>query len=117
MGFKVSQEFPSRFLKGSDIAGKESLVVISGIKKEQVYNPKTNKKEQVLVAYFEGKEKTVLIKKQRANDIKDALNSDDTDDWIGKTVTIYTEKKNTGSGIKDVIRFKGSSTSPNNHEL
>ena len=107
MGFLITKEYPSRFLKGEEIADKEELhVKIKDVKKEQYFCPKTNKKEQTLVVYFEGATKGVALGKQRAYDLKDATGSDDTDNWGGKTVTLYTEKKNAFGKINDVIRFK-----------
>jgi hypothetical protein len=106
MGFKITQEFPSRFLKGTEIAGKQSNVIISGVKKEKVRSRTTNKEEPVLVVYFKDHDRGVVLKKERANDIVSVLGSDDTDGWIGQSVCIFTEKKNAFGGIQDCIRFK-----------
>ena len=106
MGFSVSKEFPSRFLKGDEIVGREVPVVIKEIRKENVYSRQTNKNDQVLVVYFMGKERGVILKKERANDIKQIIGSDDTDNWLGRTVRMVTEKRKAGTGIYDVIRFK-----------
>jgi len=105
-GFIITKEYPSRFLKGEEIEGQELHVKIKDVKKEQYFCQKTNKKEQTLVVYFEGASKGVALGKQRAYDLKEATGSDDTDDWKGKTVTLYTEKKNAFGRINDVVRFK-----------
>jgi len=117
MGFFITKEYPSRFLKGEEIADKEEMhLKIKDVKKEQYHSPKTNKKEQTLVVYFEGATKGVALGKQRAYDLKDATGSDDTDEWKGKAVTIYTEKKNAFGKIHDVIRFKKSEGVMNEEE-
>lgn len=106
MGFLVSQEFPSRFLKGEDIAGKEMNVTISDVRKENVFSRWKNEKGTVITVYFKDKTKGVIVKKERATDLKNVLGSDDTDGWLGQTVCIFTEKRKTKEGIVDVIRFK-----------
>lgn len=106
MGFKVSTLFPSRFLKGSDLAGLEVPVTIHKVLMEKAYNRKTNKEEQVLVVYFAGKQKGVIVKKERCSDIAAITGSDDTDGWIGKKLIMFTQKRKMKDGIADVIRFK-----------
>ena len=106
-GFKRRlKEFPSRFLKGDEIAGKEVPVTVKDIKKELVHSRQTNKKDEVLVMYFKDKERGVVMKKERSSDMKSITGSDDTDGWIGKTVIMYTQKRKMKDGIVDVIRFK-----------
>lgn len=108
MGFLITKEYPSRFLKGTEVGDSRINLVIKDIKKEQVHNVKTNKKEQTLVVYFEGKERGVALGKQRAHDLVAATGSDDTDNWKGKTVTLYTEKKNAFGKMQTIIRFSPS---------
>lgn len=108
MGFKISQEFPSRFLKGEDISGKEVNVTIESIKKENVFSRQKNEKSSVLVVYFKDKTKGVICKKERSTDLKNVLGSDDTDGWIGQTVCMFTEKRKMKDGVVDVIRFKAA---------
>lgn len=117
MGFLISKEFPSRFLKGEEFAGKEVAVTVKDIKKELVYSRQTNKKDEVLVMYFQGKERGVVMKKERSNDLKAITGSDDTDGWIGKKVVMYTQKKKMKDGIVDVIRFKADKTAELAKEL
>lgn len=83
-------------------------LVIKEVKRESCYSRKEQKKINVLVIYFEGKERGVKIGKERAMDLRDALESDDTDDWKGKTVIMYTVKKDAFGKMHDIIRFKKS---------
>ena len=48
---KVSEEFPSKYLKASDLNGKQVKVTISHVTREAVGD------DDRLVAYFEGKKK------------------------------------------------------------
>lgn len=106
MGFSILKEFPGRFLKGDEIANSEIPVVIREVKKEKVHSRATNKEEIVLVVYFKNKDRGVVLKKERSLDLVNVTGSDDTDGWIGQTVTLYTEKKNAFGKIRNVLRFK-----------
>jgi hypothetical protein len=51
----------SHFLTGTEVAGHAILLVIADVKKEVAFSPKTQKKESVLVVYFEEKERGVRL--------------------------------------------------------
>jgi hypothetical protein len=106
MGFRISEEFPSRFLNGKDIVGTDVPVTIQAVKKEKAFSKQKNEEEIILVVYFKDKKKGVVLKKTRANDLKNIVGSDDTDRWINTQVIMYTEKKNAGGKMVDSIRFK-----------
>ena len=108
MGFSINKEYPSRFLRGEEIAGKEIPVTIKSVKKEQYHSRKTNKKEETLVVYFADKERGVALGKERAYDLAQATGSDDTDGWLGQKVILFTEKRNAFGKSLDVIRFKSA---------
>lgn len=105
MGFKISSEFPSRFLSGDEINGHVVPVVISSVKKE-IVNEGTPKQEEVLVVYFEGKERGMRLNKTRANEIKDITGSDDTDMWKGKKAALYTRPQNAFGELHNVLHVK-----------
>ncbi len=105
MGFSISKEYPSRFLRGEEVFGKAVNLKIKVIKKEKVFSMTTKKNEEVLVIYFEGKDRGVCLKKTRANDIK-AIYGDNTDGWAGKDIVMYTEKKEAFGKVLNVIRFR-----------
>lgn len=112
MGFKISQEFPSRFLSGDEINGSVVPVTIREAKKETV-NAGTKDEEQVLVIYFEGKDRGVRLNKTRSNEIKSALGGlDDTDQWVGQRVALYSEKMKAFGEWHNVLHFKASDELP-----
>jgi hypothetical protein len=76
------------------------------VKKEKAFSKQKNEEEIILVVYFKDKKKGVVLKKTRANDLKNIVGSDDTDRWINTQVIMYTEKKNAGGKMVDSIRFK-----------
>lgn len=107
MGFKMSQEFPSRFLSGDEINGSIVPVTIKEVKREKVKEG-TKDEDEVLVVYFEGKERGVVLKKTRANELTKITGSDDSDDWTGKKVAMYTQKKKAFGDLVNVIHFKNA---------
>ena len=81
---RISQAFPSDYIKSSDLNGREVRVVIKKVRIEEV----GREKEERPVIYFEGKEKGMVLNKTNANAIATAF-GDDTDDWTGGEVILY----------------------------
>ena len=111
MGFSILKEFPTRFLSGEEVLGVAVDLVIKEVKKEMAYSPTTKKKEPVIVVYFEGKERGVRLGKERATELKEVTGSDNTDNWIGKKVCMFTQKKEAFKKVLSVIHFRASSPS------
>lgn len=105
MGISISAQFPSRFLRGSDVAGKKVNLKIKAVKIEKVFKQKVQKEVPTPIIYFEGKEKGVVLGKERAMEVA-ALYGDDTDGWVGKPVTMYTERKDIFGKTVEVLHFK-----------
>jgi hypothetical protein len=82
---KLSEAFPSNFLKADDLNGKPVTLTISGVEIEQLGQGKD--KEKKLVIQFRGTEKKLICNKTNAGTIG-KLYGDDTDDWIGQRITI-----------------------------
>jgi len=80
---KISQEFPSAYLKSSDLQGREVRVTMARVEREEIG---TDKK---LVLYFKGKEKGMVLNKTNANAIGDAY-GDDTDDWFDQPLILFS---------------------------
>ncbi len=90
---KVSQVFSGDSLKAADLSGAEPTVTIASVEMKKFDNG--NK----LVISFEGKQKTLVCNKTNANRIA-YLYGDDTDGWIGKQITLFT----------DLVDFQGTTT-------
>lgn len=106
MGFSILKEFPSRFLSGDEIVGKEVPLTIRDVKKEKAYSPKDRKEGDVIVVYFVGKDRGIRLGKERAKELVTATGSDDTDAWKGQQVIAYTVEKTINYQKKNVIHFK-----------
>ena len=79
---KVSDAFPSQYLKWEDIDSKEPTVVISGAEIELLGE------DRKLVLQFQGRQKRMVCNRTNANVIEHSYGSD-TDGWIGKEITLF----------------------------
>lgn len=82
---KVSQAFPSGFLKADDLQGKAVTVTIETVDLEEIGQGR-DKSEKLLIS-FRGKEKKLVCNKTNANTIA-KLHGDDTDAWLGQKITL-----------------------------
>ena len=81
---RISDAFPSNYLKASDLQGRAVTVTIDRIAMEEIAGG-----EHKPVIYFQGKDKGVVLNKTNANNIS-ALYGDDTDQWSGKQVELFS---------------------------
>jgi hypothetical protein len=80
---KISEEFPSKYLKADDLGGREVKVVMAHVERESIGQDKKP------VLYFKGKEKGLVLNKTNSITIGDAY-GDDTDDWFGQEVILFS---------------------------
>ena len=90
---KVSAAFPSKWLKAEDVGDRTIPVTIADVRQEEVGD------DFKMVLYVEGQTKGLVLNKTNANFIK-GLYGDDTDDWVGERVQLYTT----------IVNFQGKST-------
>lgn len=81
---RMSDAFPSKYIKHEDLGGREVTVRINYVKIEAVGPDKDN----LPVMYFIGKEKGMVLNKTNANTIAIAY-GDDSDDWSNQPVVLY----------------------------
>ena len=80
---KISEEFPSKYLKAADLGGKEVRVIMQHVEKEKLGD------EMKLALYFKGKEKAMILNKTNSNTIADAY-GDDTEDWFDQPLILFS---------------------------
>lgn len=84
---RTSEVYASKVsLKAADLGTSRARVVIDGA--ELV---KFDEGEKIVLA-FRDKEKTLVLNKTNAGIIEEMLGSDDTDDWMGKSIVLYATK-------------------------
>lgn len=98
----INSAFPSSYLKASDLNDSAVVVTIREVKVEQVGRDKDAK----LVAYFQGKEKGLVLNKTNARKIAEITGSQDTDDWAGSQIMIYPTETEFAGDTVECIRVK-----------
>jgi hypothetical protein len=101
---KISQTFPSYFLSGDEIMDSQIVVTIREVKQEVVPTRPGKDDEEVIAIYFEDKKRGVRLNKTRAKEIA-RIHGDETDNWIGKKVKMYTEPQKAFGELHNVIHF------------
>jgi hypothetical protein len=91
----VSQAFPNRFLKASDLNGNVTVTIKSAELEEIGFD-----QERKLVLSFAGTNKAMVLNKTNASTIA-KLYGEETDDWSGKRITLCARE----------VEFQGSMTS------
>jgi hypothetical protein len=106
---KVSEAFPSKYLKAADLNGRQVEVTIREVCFEEVGT--TDDSQQRLVLYFKGKDKGLVLNKTNAIAIANAL-GDETEDWSGNTIVLAPEPVNFKGKIVDGIRARVPTSRP-----
>lgn len=79
---RVSDAFPSTYLKATDLQGRTAAVKIDRYTIEDIGD------DRKPVLYFVGKDKGLVLNKTNANEIAFAY-GDDMDDWGGKDIELF----------------------------
>ena len=96
---RVSEAFPSNYLRAADLQGRDVTVIIEKITSEDIGD------DHKPVLYFAGKDKGLVLNKTNANNI--ALQyGDDMDDWIGKLVTMFPTQVDFQGKSVEAIRIR-----------
>jgi hypothetical protein len=83
---KLSELMPGRFFKAEDVKTPRT-VTISSIDRGNI--AKEDEKADVkTVMYFEEDERGCVLNRERAADLEEVLGTDDTDEMIGKKITL-----------------------------
>jgi hypothetical protein len=98
---RMSEAFPSKFLKAADLQGQHVTVTIDRVEVEDIDGKGTHKP----VVYFQGKVKGIVLNKTNATTISDAY-GDESDDWAGKPLLLYDTKTPFEGKLVDALRVK-----------
>lgn len=99
---KVGKYVQGRFLKGTDDVFQENDTVIWTVDHAA---EETLLGEDKLVLYFLEEDRPVVLNKTNTRRMIEGF-GDDTDDWIGKRVQLYTEPVDFNGKVTDAIRLK-----------
>jgi hypothetical protein len=98
---KLSDLYPSKYLKASDLQGKEPMAKIREVKIEEVGSDKERKP----VLYFHGSDKAMILNKTNALAIGDHY-GDDVATWAGKPIVLYSAWVDFGGKSTQAIRVR-----------
>lgn len=100
----IDAAFPSKYIKSSDLPedGVAVPFTITSVETEEIGKDKQIKP----VIYFKGHDKGMVANKTNCNTIAKALGSRDTDDWVGKTILLYSTEVQFGDEMVESIRVK-----------
>lgn len=102
---KVSEMYPSRFMKAEDFEeGETRIFTIKNVEMEELGQGKEKQEKPVLQFREPDTKEFVLNKTNAANIAK--LYGDDTDDWLGKRIELYTLEVDSFGDVVRAIRVK-----------
>lgn len=96
---KISEEFPSQYLKASDLGGREIRVTMANVEREKIGT------DNKLVLYFKGKQKGLVLNKTNAGTIGDAY-GDDTEHWYDQPLILFSVKTDYQGKVVDATRCR-----------
>lgn len=95
---RVEETFNTKFLGEWDLPedGKDLILKIKDVEYEKIFNPKSNQETEEIVIYFDNDKYKPMILSARVNkeNIKQALGTGRTKEWVGKNVQLYREAGN-----------------------
>lgn len=102
---KIDELYPSRWIKASDLQGRQVNVVINKIVVEDLGD------ETKPVLYFRGKDRGLVLNRTNAGVIAAAL-GDETDGWMGHTITLFPAKVSFSGRLVDAVRVSIPAAKP-----
>lgn len=99
---KLTDAFPSKYVRAEDLKGQRVVLTISHLVMEEMEN-RDGETERKPVLYFEGKKKGLVLNKTNANAIA-SLYGDETDEWKGMDITLHTPMVTAFGETKPALR-------------
>ena len=103
---KLSDMFPRKYASGADLNGHTPTLIISHIEKEPMSAQPGKTPELKFVIYFEKTTKGIVLSRTLAEQIAAVVKSDDTDQWVGKKVTLFAQPMKVAGKDRIAIRAK-----------
>lgn len=100
---RISQLFPSKYVKAADLNGKPVTLTIAKLVVEEMGHGAEKERKPVL--YFEKATKGLVLNRTNAMTIA-GLYGDESNEWAGKRVTIYPTRVRAFGTMQDAIRVR-----------
>lgn len=91
--------------------GEKRKIVFEKFEKEEVHNPRTNKKEWKAIGYIKGS-KPMIINRTNFDHMAIVTGSEYIEDWVGVEFTVHIEQVRMGRELVDALRIDTSVRKP-----
>lgn len=105
---KMHDAFPSLYLKAADLESGDVNVTIAGCEIEEL--GKDNDRKPVLS--FKGTDKKIVLNKTNWSTIAKVLGTDETDEWVGKRITLFATEVESFGEMTLAIRVRLKAPAP-----
>ena len=106
---KVSEMFPRKYATGEDLQGKPVTVTVAQVVKEEMRPQPSAPPVRKWVVYFHEAQKGVVLSRTLAYQIAEAADSDETNDWTDRKVTLYPKPMMVAGKKRIAIRARAAS--------
>ena len=96
---KISEEFPSNYLRAVDLQGREIKVIMQNVERVKLGD------DTKPTVYFKGRDKGLVLNKTNSTAIADAY-GDDTDDWMDQPLILFTVMVDFQGKVGPAIRVR-----------
>ena len=96
---KISEEFPSKYLKAADLGGREVKVIMQNVEREKLGE------DMKLILYFKGKDRGLVLNKTNSYTVADAY-GEDTDDWFDQPLILFSVMVDFQGKVQPAIRCR-----------
>ncbi len=103
---KLTTMFPRKYANGADLNGNNVNVTIDLMAVEKLSPHPGQPPMDRFVLYFKETQKGVILSRTLAEQIATILQSDDTDSWIGRKITLYPQQMTVAGKNRIAIRAK-----------
>lgn len=98
----INKSFKSNYLRAADIESDNLTVTIEEVREEIIGQDKDSKP----VVYFKGLFPGLVLNKTNANTITEVLGTPETDEWIGRQITLYPAEVEYQGKMVESIRVR-----------
>jgi hypothetical protein len=101
----IDDYYPSKFLRASDLKGKEVTVTIDRVEPEE-FEQDGVKRPKPVVHFRNSGIKPLVCNKTNSSRLATALGDKDTDAWAGKQVRLYPDMEDFRGKVHEVVRVR-----------
>jgi hypothetical protein len=105
---KISEMFPKKYASGEDLKGQTPTLAIESLHREQMHPQPGSPAVEKWVIYFKGASKGIILSAPLARQIAQVLHDEETNNWIGKKVTLYGDPMTVAGKSRVAIRAKAA---------